>query len=168
VSIHAAGSIFAIERPTVTAMARRPRRLLPDGWFHVTCRGVDGLPIFRDRTDRLMWLGLLARTVQRDAWTCGALCLMGNHYHLIVHARRADLSTGMRWLNGVHAQRFNSRYGRRGHLFGDRYASWIVDSEEHLGAAVEYVRQNPVRAGLCRRAADWPWSWVARRWRDDD
>jgi REP element-mobilizing transposase RayT len=153
---------------TVVGMARRTRRVLRDGWFHVTTRGVDGTPIFRDRDDRLVLLGLLATTVRSEAWTCAAVCLMGNHYHLIVHARRVDLSTGMRWLNGVYAQRFNRRYGRRGHLFGDRFASWVVDSDSHLAAAVEYVRQNPVRAGLCRQADDWPWSWVARRWLDDD
>ena len=149
-------------------MARRPRRLLPDGWFHVTCRGVDGLPVFRDVEDRLALLKLLAITVHRDRWTCEAYCLMGNHYHLVVHARRADLSTGMRWLNGVYAQNFNGRYGRRGHLWGDRFASWIVGSERHLTAAIGYVLQNPVRAGLCRRPKDWPWSAAAPRWRDDD
>jgi putative transposase len=92
---------------------------------------------------------------------------MGNPYHLILRARRADLSAGMRRLNGVYAQRFNRRYGRRGHLFGDRFASWVIGSEEHLTAAVGYVLLNPVRAGLCGRAEDWPWSGVAPRWRSD-
>ena len=30
--------------------------------------------------------------------------------------------------------------------------------EDHLGAAIRYVAMNPVRAGLCERARDWPWS----------
>jgi hypothetical protein len=32
----------------------------------------------------------------------------------------------MHWLNGIYAQDFNRRYDRRGHLFGDRYASWVI------------------------------------------
>jgi putative transposase len=91
---------------------------------------------------------------------------MGNHYHLVVRARRVDLSNGMRRLNGVYAQGFNRRYDRRGHLFGDRFASWVIGSEEHLSAAIAYVLFNPVRAGLCARAADWPWSGAAPRWRE--
>jgi putative transposase len=148
-------------------MARRARRLLPDGWFHVTCRGVDGTPIFLADVDQLSFLSLLLTTVGSELWTLEALCLMGNPYHLILRARRADLSAGMRRLNGVYAQRFNRRYGRRGHLFGDRFASWVIGSEEHLTAAVGYVLLNPVRAGLCARAEDWRWSGVAPRWRSD-
>jgi putative transposase len=30
--------------------------------------------------------------------------------------------------------------------------------EEHLLSAVRYVEMNPVRAGLCERPGDWPWS----------
>jgi putative transposase len=30
----------------------------------------------------------------------------------------------------------------------------------HLGAALRYVSLNPVRARLCDRATDWPWSSV--------
>ena len=32
--------------------------------------------------------------------------------------------------------------------------------ENHLGAALRYVALNPVRARLCKRAVDWPWSSV--------
>jgi REP element-mobilizing transposase RayT len=44
------------------------------------------------------------------------------------------------------------------HLFAERFASFVLDDEQHLHAAVEYIHQNPVRARLCDRAADWPWS----------
>jgi REP element-mobilizing transposase RayT len=147
-------------------MTRRARQVLPEfGWWHATCRGVDGVAIYRDANDRLAFLSLVATAVHMDRWTCEAVCLMGNHYHLILHARRADLSAGLGWVNGVYAQRFNRRYARRGHLFGDRFASWIVDTEEHLARAIRYVLLNPVRAGLCEHAADWRWSAAAPRWR---
>jgi REP element-mobilizing transposase RayT len=139
-------------------MARLLRTDLPDGYFHVTTRGVDGCPIFRDDRDRLRFLRLLRETVARYAWDAFALCLMTNHYHLVVAAARANLSDGLHRLNGVYAQRFNRHHGRTGHLFGDRFAARVIDRETHLAAACEYVVQNPVRAGLCERAEDWPWS----------
>ena len=58
----------------------------------------------------------------------------------------------------IYAQRFNRRHERYGHLFAGRYGSRELDSEEYLLRACEYVLLNPVRAGLCRQAADWPWS----------
>jgi putative transposase len=139
-------------------MARGLRTDLPDGFFHVTARGVDGTSVFRDARDRRGFLELLADAVGRHRWTCHAFCLMTTHYHLIVETGQEDLSTGMHRLNGVHAQRFNRRHGRRGHLFGDRFAAWVIETEEHLQAAASYVLENPVRAGICESPADWPWS----------
>ena len=139
-------------------MPRPLRTDLPDGIFHVTARGVDGAPIFRDDDDRRSFLRLLRETVTRYRWACHAFCLMTNHYHLVLEARQPDLSLGIQRLNGTHAQRFNRRHGRTGHLFGARYASWVVDSEAHFRATCRYVLLNPVRAGLCDRARDWPWS----------
>jgi REP element-mobilizing transposase RayT len=83
---------------------------------------------------------------------------MPNHYHLIVEATQDDLSLGMHRLNGRYAQRFNQRYDRVGHLFQNRFGSYVIGSDEHYERAMEYVRANPVAAGLCDRIADWPWA----------
>ena len=139
-------------------MARPLRTDLPDGYFHVTTRGVDGCAIFRDDSDRRGFLRLLSETVDRHGWRSYAFCLMTNHYHLVVATLRAHLSDGLHRLNGVYAQAFNRRHKRTGHLFGDRFSARVIDREEHLAAACEYVLQNPVRAGLCERAEEWPWS----------
>ena len=143
-------------------MARPLRTLLPDGIYHVTTRGVARGPIFVDDADRLAFLGLLASVVRLYAWRCHAFCLMTNHYHLIVETSRADLSDGLQRLNGRYAQEFNVRYSRSGHLFGGRFASWLIEEEDHLHAASEYVLGNPVRAGLCSRPEEWRWSGYAR------
>jgi hypothetical protein len=34
----------------------------------------------------------------------------------------------------------------------------VIEDEEYLRSACDYVLLNPVRAGLCERASDWPWS----------
>jgi putative transposase len=147
-------------------VARVPRNELPDGIFHVTTRGVDGLWIYRDAEDRRTFLDLLGSVVRHRRWYVHALCLMGNHYHVIVESTRDRLSLGMHRLNGVYALRFNKRHGRTGHLFGDRFSSHVIDSDEYLANACLYVVNNPVRAGVCAHARDWPWS--ASRYGLDD
>jgi len=144
----------------------RPLRCdLPDGFYHVTSRGVNRCAVFADDVDRVVFLRLLAECVERFAWRCHAFCLMGTHYHLVVETVRARLSAGLHRLNGLYAQHFNHRHDRVGHLFGGRFHSWIVEDEAHLAATCRYVVQNPVRAGLSATAADWPWS--APRYEDD-
>jgi len=54
------------------------------GIWHVTSRGVDGRPIFMDNDDRLLFLAILTRVIERFGWRCHAWCLMGNHFHLVI------------------------------------------------------------------------------------
>jgi putative transposase len=115
------------------------------------------MPIYRDDEDRLAFLRLLAVATARLEWTVHAFCLMSNHYHLVLDATRQGLSDGLQILNGFYAQGFNGKYKRWGHLFGDRFWSRSLQEEE-LERACLYVMANPVRAGLCQRSADWPWS----------
>lgn len=139
-------------------MPRVPRTTLPDGYFHAYSRAVYGAALYGDDADHRLFLKLLMRTAKRRAWEIEALCLMRTHYHLVVRATVEGLAGGMHWLNGVYAQRFNRRHERWGHLFAGRYGVRTIDSDEYLARACEYVLLNPVRAGLCVHAAEWPWS----------
>ena len=139
-------------------MARLLRSDLPDGYYHVTANAVPEAWLFRDDDDRRLFLALLVLVADRYCWHIHAYCLMGTHYHLVLEASRERLSEGMRRLNGTYARRFNKRHGRRGHLFEERFASYVIRDEQHLQAAITYVLQNPVRAGLCAEAADWQWA----------
>jgi putative transposase len=139
-------------------MARIVRSTLPDGYFHVYARSVEEARLFKDAQDRRTFLGFLASATRQFRWQLEAICLMTSHYHLVVESTRALLSAGMHWLNGYYAQTFNLRHGRRGHLFGDRFGARAIQEEDYLRAACDYVLLNPVRAGLCDHAAQWPWS----------
>jgi len=142
------------------AMARILRSSLPDGVFHVTSHGIENASIFRDDVDRLDFLHLLAIAAREFDWSIKAYCLMNTHYHLVLETSTANLSAGMHRLNGRYAQLFNERHRRRGHVFEGRFRSWVVRDEKHFDATCEYVLQNPVKAGACPTAAEWPWSQV--------
>jgi putative transposase len=117
------------------------------------------MPVFRDDADRTKFLRFLEYAVDRYDWTCFALCVMSTHYHLVVESRRVDLSAGLQWLNGVYAMNFNRRHARFGHVFAERFSARVIESEEHLLESCAYVLMNPVKAGLCHRVEDWPWSY---------
>ncbi len=140
-------------------MARLPRNSLPDGIFHVYSRGVAGAPVFVDDADRSSFLKLLALCAQRQGWTCHAFTLLSTHYHLVVEATRVSLSAGLHGLNGRYARHFNRRHGHFGHVFAERFSARLIESEAYLYDACAYVLVNPVRAGLCDRIEDWPWSY---------
>jgi REP element-mobilizing transposase RayT len=124
----------------------------------VTARGTAKSEIFLDDVDRSAFVQLLASVIERFDWACRAYCLMTTHYHLIVESPLHGLSRGMARLNGIYAQAFNERHDRRGHLFEGRFVAYVIDSDDHLEAACNYVIDNPVRAGLCTDRSQWAWS----------
>ncbi len=139
-------------------MGRPYRTLIPGGIYHVTARGTGPIEIFRDDVDRRCFMRRLATVERRFAWIRQALCLMGTHYHLLVETPEPNLSAGIHQLNGLYALLFNRRHGRVGTLFQSRFHATLVESDEHLETAVQYIAANPVRAGLCAQPEDWPWS----------
>lgn len=124
----------------------------------MTTHGVDDSPIYRDDDDRRFFVRLLRAACRDYDLECHAWCLMTTHYHMLLGASREMLSVGLRWLNGVYAQRFNRRHGRKGHLFGDRFWASVVEGDQHFPAACRYILLNPVRAGLCDLPEQWRWS----------
>ena len=141
-------------------MARPLRLEFPGAVYHVTARGNERRPIFRDDEDRRLFLSTLGRTVARWRWVVHAYCLMSNHYHLLMETPDANLSRGMRQLNGEYTQAFNRRHGHVGHLFQGRFKALLVEKESHLLEVSRYVVLNPVKArGMGIAAAgEWPWS----------
>jgi putative transposase len=137
----------------------RPLRIEYEGAvYHVTSRGNARQDIFLVDSDREMFLHLLGDTVERFGWVCHAYCLMTNHYHLLLETPEANLSRGMRHLNGVYTQAFNRRHMRSGHVLQGRFKAILVEKETHLLELARYVVLNPVRARAVRTVRDWPWS----------
>lgn len=137
----------------------RPLRIeFPNAIYHVTARGDRREPIYVDDDDRILQLRVVETAMQRFDAQVLAYCQMGNHYHLVLHTRQANLSRLMRHLNGIYTQAFNRRHGLVGHLFQGRFKAILVDRDAYLLALCRYVERNPVAVGLVRSAPDWPWS----------
>ncbi len=137
----------------------RPLRIeFPGAVYHVTSRGDRREMIYRDDADRALQLEVIAQAMDRFDAQVLAYCLMGNHFHLVLHTRRANLSRLMRHVNGVYTQRFNRRHGLVGHLFQGRFKAILVDRDAHLLALCRYVERNPVAVSMVAEPEDWPWS----------
>ena len=87
----------------------RPLRLeFAGALYHITSRGDRREDIYEDDTDRASFLSILDKTSDICNWECHAYCLMDNHYHLLIETPNANLSRGMRQLNVIYTQTFNT------------------------------------------------------------
>jgi putative transposase len=139
-------------------MARKPREEVEGGIHHVFARGNDRQLIYRDDSDREMYLSTLAMTVLGARWRCLVYCLMDNHVHLLIETPKANLGRGMQRLHGQYGRKFNDRHYRSGHVFQGRFGSKRMTDDVQFWTKVRYIMRNPVEAGRCRVAGAWKWS----------
>lgn len=139
-------------------MARALRIERAGATYHVTSRGNRRQRIFEGDHDREHFLELLAEVSRRYGFMISTYVLMTNHFHLVLKTSQANLSQGMKWLNGTYASWYNRRHGTVGHLFGERYKGIHVQTEEYMRRLARYVILNPVRANIAPAPEEYRWS----------
>jgi hypothetical protein len=83
---------------------------------------------------------------------------MGNHVHLLLKVQDEGLETIFKRIGGRYVYYYNVKYQRVGHLFQDRFKSEPVDNNEYFLTVLRYIHQNPVKAKLCSKVEEYPFS----------
>ena len=139
-------------------MPRHARKRAESGIYHIMLRGIDQQHIFEDKEDNLKFLQILKECKELCGFRLLAYCLMGNHVHLLLKEGNETLEQVFKRIGGRFVYWYNVKYQRVGHLFQDRFKSEPVDSDAYLLTVIRYIHQNPVKAGLCERPEDYPYS----------
>ena len=126
-------------------MARPLRIQYRDAYYHVTCRGNDRRSIYRDDSDRELFLEKLKTSLEIYGVALHAYVLMGNHFHLLVQTPKANLSEFMRHFNIAYTGAYNRRHKRVGHLYQGRYKAILVEGDIYLLELSRYLHLNPIR-----------------------
>ena len=134
-------------------MPRIARLILPNNPHHITQRGNYQQKVFKAEIDYSYYAALLKKYAMRYAVSIIAFCLMPNHVHFIcVPSNEDSLANTFKITHTTYSQYLNRKDNIKGHLWQGRFFSSILD-EKYLYAAVRYVENNPVRAGLVEK----PW-----------
>ena len=130
-------------------MCTKPRIIVPQVFYEVTSRGVDGVKIFPDDESKTLFLKELAITLQKYSFQCFGWSIMDDHYHLVVKSSDSSVSSFMQRLNSSYAKYFNLKSGRKGVVFYRRFASVIVQENDGLRQLIRHIHLNPVRCCVC-------------------
>ena len=87
-----------------------------------------------------------------------AYCVMDNHYHLVLENSSGRMSDFLKLLNGQYGMYYRKMYGGKGYVFQSRFKSTIIENDGYLIQSIEYLLQNPVRAGIVPHAGNYIWS----------
>jgi len=92
--------------------------------------------------------------------------VMPDHVHVLLTALRDEngwpvpLLEIMQSLKSCTAHRINKLLHRSGPVWEEESFDHVLRSDESLKEKCEYIRQNPVRAGLVQKPGDYRWLWV--------
>jgi len=137
-------------------MPRRPR-VEKVGFHHIVNRGVARGNIFVQDEDYEKFLEIIEIAKSRYDFTVHSLCLMRNHYHLLIETKHTNLSLLVRQINAPYAQYFNKEK-RVGPLWQGRFKNWFVYDDKYLSILFKYIEQNPIKAKITKEIGEYPWA----------
>ena len=138
-----------------------------DNHFHVVCEVVrTDVPVPEDELLRRVAIlkGQAAADELAAHWKelrAAGLDMMVEAAQNRLRARMNDISEFMKTFKEVFNIRFKRERGYTGSIWSGRFKSTLIEGGRHLETCRRYVYLNPVRAGLVKHAADYPWCWIA-------
>ncbi|MEI6085746.1 MAG: transposase [Verrucomicrobiota bacterium] len=116
--------------------------------------------IFVDHPTVLVAAECLIRCARRQAWTVAQVCFMPDHVHFFaapLRGREQPLADLVRAWKSCVTLRL-----RRGPIWQEEFFDHLLRSDESATVKWEYVRLNPVRAGLCATPEEYAYSGTPR------
>jgi REP element-mobilizing transposase RayT len=131
-------------------MPRKARIDAPGALHHIIIRGIERKAIFKDNFDRVNFLERFGKIILETETGCYAWAVMHNHVHMLLKTSLTPIATVMRRLLTGYAVSFNRRHRRHGHLFQNRYKSFLCEEEIYLKELVRYIHLNPLRVKIVK------------------
>ena len=117
----------------------------------------------RERLFEDFWLARLLvaelrETTEQELVESLAWVIMPDHLHWLLVPKRASLQTVMRRMKSRSAVAINRVLGRSGPIWQKGYHDRNIRNELELNRYLDYIRENPVKAGYVKDPEDWPWT----------
>lgn len=128
-------------------------------FFHVMVQGIRKENIFKENNFKEKFINLSKKTSKENDVSIFAYCVMNNHAHILVYTENtSNLTKMMHALNMSYANRYNSINKRCGYVFRNRYKAEEITDVSYLKNCIKYIHNNPLKAKLCMRCQDYPYS----------
>lgn len=140
-------------------MARGGRLYFSDAVYHVSVRGNNKQNVLGTVEDKKIFLGALNKFKLRFGFKLYGLVLMDNHAHLVIRVvNNINISKIMQAISLSFSFQFRRKYAYSGHVWQGRFRSNFIDKDLYMLNCLEYIHNNPVRAGLVDNVKDYLWS----------
>ena len=140
-------------------MPRIPRSHMTVSFFHIMTQGINKEYIFETNEEKNKYLKLINSEEKNLEIKILSYCVMSNHSHILINTQSTnDMATFMHKINTQYAVYYNKKHVRTGYVFKNRYKSQAIMSVNHLYRCIDYINENPIKAGICKDKSDYRFS----------
>jgi putative transposase len=153
-------------------MPQYRRSWIEGGTYFFTVVTYDRLPTLTNDDVRPLLHSAWMDVHTRFPFTTLAVCLLPDHLHCIWTLPEGDANYSVRWkeIKRLFTKSYLSQIGpggprnasrlKRGEaaVWQRRFWEHMIRDQEDLNRHTDYIHYNPVKHGLVKQAADWPWS----------
>lgn len=140
-------------------MARKPRIIIKYASYHVYAQINRQNFFLKESHVKELLMFVFKEAGMKYDFSIRNFCIMDNHFHLdITPASNASLSRIMQWIMSMFARYYNKLMGQVGRVWRGRFKSRVISTLKYFYRLFEYISNNPVRAGIVKRAEDYPYS----------
>ncbi len=137
----------------------------PNTFYHIYNRGNNRENIFKELKNYTFFLEQFSNYLSEHVDVI-AYCLMPNHFHFLIWVKEMECEEGklspvikaLRDFLIKYSKTINTKYGRVGSLFQQKFKRKEVDSDRYLLQLIQYIHRNPVAAGYVDDYTDWRYS----------
>ena len=100
-----------------------------------------------------------------------AYCIMPNHVHLLINTNNyphKDLFSLLKVIKGISANKINKLLNKSGQFWHHESFDRVVRDRNELSNVISYIKNNPVKAELVPDWKDWHYTYIDKKYRDED
>jgi putative transposase len=140
-------------------MGRLTHRTAPGFTYFVTTKVWQNRPLFQVVANAEVLFETLTHYRDQGAYLLHEFVIMPNHIHmLLTPSDTTSLEKVMQLIKGGSSHELHRRRGFKIQLWQSGFHEESVRNETDYMAKVDYIRSNPVRAGLVESCEKWQWS----------
>jgi putative transposase len=133
------------------AYMRKRRNFVEGAAYHITSRTNDKARIFEQRIGQRIMLLVLTEAKKKFGFRLTNFRVMPTHIHLLIIPSPGTNPAGiMQWIKTKSSKFWNSVHGSTGHVWGNRYFAREIRTAENYRLVMDYIDNNPIKAGLSR------------------
>jgi len=135
---------------------RKKREFIEGAFYHVTSRTNNKIRVFDSKLGRKIMEITLQDAKDKYHFRLTNFCVMPTHIHLLLRPEDGScLSKIIQWIKIQSAKRWNFTHGSTDHLWGHRFFAREVKDKHEYEYTMEYIDQNPVKAGIVSTPIEW-------------